>query len=77
MRGGIERMTDSFSPRGVVDRFLGAMNRGDIESIHDLMSDDHLFTDSEAKTIRGRERMKAGWTGYLGCCGCGQVSGQS
>lgn len=48
-----------------VRRFVDAINRADVDALCDLMSDDHVFVDSDGAKVRGREVMRTGWTGYF------------
>ncbi len=46
-------------------KFVGAINNHDVNSLGELMSDDHIFTDAHGVEVMGRERMKKGWIGYF------------
>ena len=48
-----------------VRAFVRAINSGDPEQIGLRMSEDHLFTDSLGRKIRGREKMRRAWAGYF------------
>jgi ketosteroid isomerase-like protein len=47
-------------------RFVGHINRPDIDSIVALTADDHQFIDSGGEVHQGRARMREGWSTYLG-----------
>jgi ketosteroid isomerase-like protein len=49
----------------VVIRFVTAINSRNINSISELISEDHKFTDSLGNVFRGKEIMKKGWSDYL------------
>jgi ketosteroid isomerase-like protein len=46
--------------------FVRAINRQDVDALAALMTADHRFTDSLGNTVEGRDKMRAGWTGYFG-----------
>jgi ketosteroid isomerase-like protein len=45
--------------------FIDAINTANIDSIYSLMSDDHVFIDSQDNKSTGKENMKQGWIGYF------------
>ena len=45
--------------------FVDAINARDIAGICGLMTEDHLFIDSDGTEMRGRERMRDGWRRYF------------
>jgi len=49
----------------VVLRFTDAINNSDVERIIDLMTDDHVFVDSQGNKAKGKEFLKQAWTGYF------------
>jgi ketosteroid isomerase-like protein len=49
-------------------QFLDRINARDADGLAALMSEDHLFTDSLGKSVRGREPMRAGWKSYFAFC---------
>ena len=49
----------------VVEAFVRAINRQDVDALAELMTEDHRFVDSLGKVVVGRERMRAGWKGYF------------
>ena len=48
--------------------FLSRINRHDADSLAELMTEDHIFIDSLGQTVRGREKMRAGWRAYYALC---------
>ncbi len=56
------------SPVEIVLRFLDRINEHDADRLAELMTDDHVFTDSLGTAVHGREKMRAGWRGYYGMC---------
>jgi len=48
-----------------VRSFIEAINAADVRAICDLMTEDHLFVDSDGAEVRGREALRRGWTGYF------------
>jgi ketosteroid isomerase-like protein len=53
------------SPESVTSAFIRALNRQDVEAMVALMSPGHRFIDSLGNVVEGREKMRAGWTGYF------------
>jgi ketosteroid isomerase-like protein len=49
----------------VVLDFINAINNTDIERIYSLMSEDHLFIDSQDNRMLGKENMKQAWIAYF------------
>ncbi|MCI4372664.1 MAG: nuclear transport factor 2 family protein [Thermoplasmata archaeon] len=47
-------------------RFVNEINRHDVPAMLSLMSDDHEFVDSLGHSLRGKERLREGWTTYFG-----------
>ena len=45
--------------------FVDAINRADIDKIYSLMSDDHVFIDSQDSRIIGKNKMKSCWIEYF------------
>jgi len=48
--------------------FLNAINQDDADKVAGLMTPDHVFTDALGNSIRGREKMRAGWRAYFAMC---------
>lgn len=55
----------SDSAEAVVEAFVRAINRQDVDALTEWMADDHRFIDSLGTTVTGREPMRAAWTGYF------------
>jgi ketosteroid isomerase-like protein len=45
--------------------FVAAINRADVTGIAGMMSEDHLFIDSDGTRIAGRQAMSDAWRGYF------------
>jgi uncharacterized protein (TIGR02246 family) len=63
--GDIQKM---MTATDTVLEFMERINRRDAEGLAALMTEDHVFTDSLGQTVRGREKMRAGWKGYFAFC---------
>ncbi len=50
----------------VVVDFADAISHADVDRICSLMTDDHLFVDSQDNRIEGKEMMKIAWIAYFG-----------
>jgi len=55
----------SDSPIGLVQAFVRAINRQDVDALAELMSPGHRFTDSLGNVVAGREKMRGGWMAYF------------
>jgi ketosteroid isomerase-like protein len=53
------------SPESVTNGFVRALNRQDVEAMTALMTPGHRFVDSLGNAVEGRDKMRAGWTGYF------------
>jgi len=53
------------SPKETILAFLEAINAHNVDSLAELMTDDHTFVDPYGSEITGREPMLAGWRGYF------------
>ena len=49
----------------IVLEFIDAINEADIVKICNLMSDDHLFIDSQGYRVTGKNNMELGWIEYF------------
>jgi len=49
----------------VVLEFIDKINGGDVSALCSLMTEDHVFVDSLGNRVQGREKLRAGWNGYL------------
>jgi ketosteroid isomerase-like protein len=56
---------EDLSRRAVI-AFNEAINRRDIESLGELMTDGHAFVDSDAKVLAGKEEVLEAWEGFFG-----------
>lgn len=45
-------------------QFIDRINAADVNGLCALMTEDHVFIDGLGNRVQGRERMRAGWTGY-------------
>ena len=52
-------------PTDVARAFVNAINHQSVDEIAELMTEDHVFTDSMGTAVSGRARMKAGWASYF------------
>jgi uncharacterized protein (TIGR02246 family) len=59
--GGCLYMT----PVNVAESFLEAINARDADGLVRLMTEDHVFVDSDGTEHRGRERMRKEWRDYF------------
>ena len=48
----------------IVMEFIKAINAADVEGIYNLLTDDHVFTDSQNNKIVGKDAMKQAWIEY-------------
>jgi ketosteroid isomerase-like protein len=55
----------SRQPLEVVMDFIKRINAGDVESICQVMTEDHIFQDALGKRFIGRDTMRAGWSAYF------------
>jgi ketosteroid isomerase-like protein len=49
----------------VIPDFIEAINRADVDSMCELMTDDHTFVDSRDNRTIGKEIMRQAWIGYF------------
>jgi ketosteroid isomerase-like protein len=56
------------NPVETVLHFLDRINQRDVNKLVELMTEDHVFTDSLGQSVRGREKMRAGWRAYYALC---------
>jgi ketosteroid isomerase-like protein len=56
------------SPTETVLQFMDRINQRDADKLAELMTEDHVFVDSLGNSVRGREKMQAGWRGYYAFC---------
>jgi ketosteroid isomerase-like protein len=55
---------DQVSERPVI-AFNEAINRRDLESLRRLMTDGHVFIDSDANVVAGKEQVLRAWEGFF------------
>jgi ketosteroid isomerase-like protein len=48
-----------------VGAFIAAINSGNLDAISHRLAEDHVFVDSLANRVVGKEAMEAGWRAYL------------
>lgn len=53
------------TPEAVALAFVSAINQHDVEELARLMTSEHRFIDSLGTVIHGKDKMRAGWTGYF------------
>ena len=58
-------MNGNAQPLEVAMDFIKRINAGDINSLCELMTDNHIFQDALGKRFMGRETMRQGWTQYF------------
>jgi ketosteroid isomerase-like protein len=50
----------------IVSDFVNAINEADPEKIVSLLTDDHIFIDSQDNRVTGKDNLRLAWTGYFG-----------
>jgi uncharacterized protein (TIGR02246 family) len=55
-------------PVETVLRFMELISQRDADKLAELMTEDHVFIDSLGQSVRGRQKMRAGWQGYFTLC---------
>jgi ketosteroid isomerase-like protein len=58
-------MTGNSQPLEVAMDFIKRINAGDINSLCELMTENHIFQDALGKRFMGRETMRQGWSQYF------------
>ena len=56
------------TPVETVLGFFDAINQHDPNRLAEMMTDDHVFIDSLGNSVRGGEKMRAGWRAYFAIC---------
>ena len=56
------------NPVETVLQFLERINERNADKLAEMMTEDHVFTDSLGQTVRGREKMRAAWRAYYAFC---------
>ena len=59
-----DRMRSPLPPVAVVVGFLDAINRGDIDRLCSLMTEEHRLQVLDAAPVAGRETNREAWIGY-------------
>jgi ketosteroid isomerase-like protein len=49
----------------VIRDFIEAINSANVDRIYNLMTNDHVFIDSQGNKMIGNENMKKAWIGYF------------
>ena len=52
-------------PKEIVQKFISAINSGDVDSIHTLMTDDHRFIDADGEITDTKEKMNNSWQRFF------------
>jgi len=52
-------------PAATAEAFVRAINRQNAGEVATLMTDDHVFIDSDGAQYRGKEQMRMGWEQYF------------
>ena len=52
----------------VVEAFMNAINSHDLARLSNLMTENHIFIDSLGNSVKGRDKMIAGWKQYFAFC---------
>ena len=52
----------------ILEQWLAAINRHDVDALAALMSADHVFVDSLGNRVAAAKSMEAGWRGYFAMC---------
>jgi ketosteroid isomerase-like protein len=56
------------TPVETVLQFMERINQHDADKLAELMTEDHVFTDSLGQSMRGRDNMRVAWRGYYAFC---------
>ena len=49
-------------------QFMARVNQHDAGLLAELMTEDHVFIDALGQTVRGRDKVRAGFQGYYAMC---------
>ena len=52
-------------PTVIVGAFNDAINRRDLDALAALMTDDHVFTDTEGNQVTGKRACTTAWEGFF------------
>jgi limonene-1,2-epoxide hydrolase len=53
------------TPEEVAHAFVAAINAEDPNALHDLMAEDHTFTDALGNSFSGADKMRFGWQHFF------------
>jgi len=53
-------------PVRIALRFANEINRHDVKSLLEMITDDHRFVDGLGVEVHGREKLREAWTAYFG-----------
>jgi len=56
------------NPAEVFRKFVAAINRHDVDTLLQFMTEDHLFLDSLGNRVQGAAKMQSGWRAYFTIC---------
>jgi ketosteroid isomerase-like protein len=56
------------NPVEIVLQFIESINQHDADKLAELMTKEFVFIDSLGQSVRGREKMRAGWKSYFAFC---------
>ncbi len=57
--------TDNQTNMDTINNYIEAINCANIDNVCDLLTDDHIFIDSQDNRFIGAENMRAAWTQYF------------
>ncbi len=49
----------------IVTDYIDAINTADVDSICELLTEDHIFIDSQGNSVTGIDNLRNGWTQYF------------
>jgi ketosteroid isomerase-like protein len=58
-------MLNHLNSKQILLAFVEAINAGDVQTLGQLMTEEHMFIDAHGNEVTGREKMLAGWRGYF------------
>jgi len=59
---------DHATSREILQRWLAAINAGDVATLATLMASAFVFVDSLGNQVQGAAKMTAGWQAYFAMC---------
>ena len=57
--------TDNQTNMDTINNYIEAINSANIDNVCDLLTNDHIFIDSQDNRFIGAENMRAAWTQYF------------